>query len=210
MHRVVEPKILYFGTPVVLISSLNENGSTNLAPMSSAWWLGWSAMLGMSTRSKTVSNLLRTGECVMNLPSVDLVDAVDRLALTTGKNPVPDYKQAMGYRYEPNKFEIAGLTSVASDIVRPQRAAECPVQLEARVAEIHRFGPADDHLAGIEVEILRAHIEESLLVPGKQNYIDPDRWQPLIMNFTEFYGLTEKVHRSRLAEVYGPPQPERA
>jgi flavin reductase (DIM6/NTAB) family NADH-FMN oxidoreductase RutF len=31
--RVIEPKILYFGTPVALISSLNEDGSTNVAPL---------------------------------------------------------------------------------------------------------------------------------------------------------------------------------
>ncbi|WP_327640659.1 hypothetical protein OHB24_20390 [Kribbella sp. NBC_00482] len=46
MKRTVEPKVLYFGTPVVLISSLNPDGTTNLAPMSSAWWLGYTAMLG--------------------------------------------------------------------------------------------------------------------------------------------------------------------
>lgn len=34
----IEPAILYFGTPVVLIGSTNEDGSFNLAPMSSAWW----------------------------------------------------------------------------------------------------------------------------------------------------------------------------
>jgi flavin reductase (DIM6/NTAB) family NADH-FMN oxidoreductase RutF len=38
--RTIEPKILYFGTPVALISSLNEDGATNLAPMSSFWALG--------------------------------------------------------------------------------------------------------------------------------------------------------------------------
>ena len=32
----VEPAILYFGTPVVLISTVNEDGTSNLAPMSSA------------------------------------------------------------------------------------------------------------------------------------------------------------------------------
>jgi flavin reductase (DIM6/NTAB) family NADH-FMN oxidoreductase RutF len=32
--HTIEPKILYFGTPVALISSLNEDGSTNLAPIS--------------------------------------------------------------------------------------------------------------------------------------------------------------------------------
>lgn len=33
MHHVRRPTILYFGTPVVLISTLNEDGSANLAPM---------------------------------------------------------------------------------------------------------------------------------------------------------------------------------
>jgi flavin reductase (DIM6/NTAB) family NADH-FMN oxidoreductase RutF len=38
--QIIEPAILYFGTPVVLIGSSNEDGSSNLAPMSSAWWVG--------------------------------------------------------------------------------------------------------------------------------------------------------------------------
>src|SRR5688500_20352929 len=80
MHRTVEPAILYFGTPVVLVSSQNEDGSANVAPMSSAWWLGWSCVLGFGARSKTPANILRTGECVLNLPSVEQVGAVDRLA----------------------------------------------------------------------------------------------------------------------------------
>ncbi len=40
MHETIDPAILYFGTPVVLVSSTNEDGSPNLAPISSAWWLG--------------------------------------------------------------------------------------------------------------------------------------------------------------------------
>jgi len=40
IHVRVEPAILYFGTPVVLVSSENEDGSSNLAPMLSAFWLG--------------------------------------------------------------------------------------------------------------------------------------------------------------------------
>ena len=72
MHITCEPSILYFGTPVVLISSVNENGSYNLAPMSSAFWLGWRSILGLAAVSKTPQNMKRTGECVLNLPSVDL------------------------------------------------------------------------------------------------------------------------------------------
>src|SRR5688572_2340777 len=73
MHRTIEPTILYFGTPVAIISSLNEDGSANLAPMSSAWWLGWSCMLGLGQMGQTSANLLRTRECVINLPAADQV-----------------------------------------------------------------------------------------------------------------------------------------
>ena len=81
----IDPAILYFGTPVVLIGSTNEDGSYNLAPMSSAWWVGWRCMLGLARNSKTTENMIRTGECVLNLPSAELVTAVDRLARTTGR-----------------------------------------------------------------------------------------------------------------------------
>jgi hypothetical protein len=70
--RTIEPKILYFGTPVALISSLNEDGSTNLAPMSSFWALGWTLMLGLLDETKTAENLGRHPECVANLPAPDL------------------------------------------------------------------------------------------------------------------------------------------
>ncbi|WP_198007949.1 hypothetical protein [Methylovulum miyakonense] len=39
-HILGKPPILYFGTPVILVSTINEDGTANLAPMSSAWWLG--------------------------------------------------------------------------------------------------------------------------------------------------------------------------
>jgi flavin reductase (DIM6/NTAB) family NADH-FMN oxidoreductase RutF len=208
MHTVIDPKILYFGTPVVLISTVNEDGSPNLAPMSSAWWLDKNCMLGMSTRSKTVQNLTRTRECVLNLPSAAMVDAVDRLALLTGRNPVPDYKADMGYRYEPNKFDAAGLTPQPSDLVKAPRAAECPVQLEAVVEQIHSFGKEEWHVAAIEVSIVRVHVDESLLIDGKKNYIDPEKWNPLIMNFCEFFGLTEKIYPSRLAKAFAPTDEE--
>jgi flavin reductase (DIM6/NTAB) family NADH-FMN oxidoreductase RutF len=119
--QVIEPAILYFGTPVVLIGSSNEDGSPNLAPMSSAWWVGWRCMLGLASNSKSTENMIRTGECVLNLPSADLVDAVNRLARTTGSNPVPAGKVRRGYRHEKNKFDISGLTVLAGETVAAPR-----------------------------------------------------------------------------------------
>ena len=103
MHVTSEPAILYFGTPVVLISTVNEDGSGNVAPMSSAFWLGWRSVLGLSTASKTTQNLRRTRECVLNLPSDAEVAAVNRLARTTGSDPVPEQKLRRGYRFERDK-----------------------------------------------------------------------------------------------------------
>jgi flavin reductase (DIM6/NTAB) family NADH-FMN oxidoreductase RutF len=204
-HQVIHPKILYFGTPVVLVSTLNEDGTANLAPMSSAWWLGWSCMLGLDETSKTTENLRRERQCVLNLPSANLVDAVDRLALLTGSCVVPEHKKRRRYRYEPEKFAAARLTSMPADLVRPPRVAECAIQLEALVERIHPFGDPDLGVVAIEARIVRVHAEEHLLVAGNENYIDPEKWSPLIMNFCEFFSLSEqKLRPSRLAQVYGP------
>jgi flavin reductase (DIM6/NTAB) family NADH-FMN oxidoreductase RutF len=205
MHTVIDPAILYFGTPVALISTCNEDGSPNLAPMSSLWWLGRTCMLGLGARSHTPGNLRRTRECVINLPSVTEVAAVDRLARTTGSDPVPPHKQAMGYRSVRDKFAAAGLTAVPSDIVSAPRVAECPVQLEAIVEAEHGLAASDPVRAGrllaFEVHIVRIHVDESIRMDGHVDRIDPERWRPLIMNFQQFFGLGASVFPSTLAQI---------
>jgi len=197
MHKTIEPTILYFGTPVALISTLNPDGSPNLAPMSSAWWLGWTCMLGLGQMGQTSDNLIRTRECVINLPSQDLATHVDRLALTTGKNPVPDRKREWGYRHEPDKFGISGFTAVKSDCVAPPRVLECPVQMEGTVHHYRPFGK-NVNANAFEVHITALHVEEDLLIGDR--HIDPTRWRPLMMSFCRFFGLAGEVHPSRLAE----------
>jgi flavin reductase (DIM6/NTAB) family NADH-FMN oxidoreductase RutF len=204
MHKAIDLKVLYFGTPVVLISSRNPDGTPNLAPMSSAWWLGQGCMLGLGTASQTAQNLLREKECVLNLAPSTLVDAVDRLAMTTGSRVVPQYKADMGYRWEPDKFGAAGLTGLPSDLVKAPRIAECPIQLECEVIGSHPFGGSG--AAAIEVRVLRAHVEEGLIIPGTR-YVDPIGWDPLIMKFCEFFGGGENVYPSRLAEGWRMPHP---
>lgn len=205
MHRPIDPAILYFGTPVVLVSSMNPDGSANLAPMSSAWWLGRSCLLGFGARSRTPQNIQRTGECVLNLPSVSEVALVDRLARTTGSDPVPPHKQAMGYRHERDKFGLAGATPLAADLVAPPRVAECPVHLEATLQSVLPLAGADPERAGklvaLELRIERVHVAESIRMPGHAHRVDPARWRPLVMSFQRFFGLGGEVHPSRLAEI---------
>jgi flavin reductase (DIM6/NTAB) family NADH-FMN oxidoreductase RutF len=205
MHLRSEPAILYFGTPVVLISTVNEDGTYNLAPMSSIFWLGWRCMLGLSALSKTTENIVRNKSCVLNLPAVDQVTAVNRLARTTGSNPVPPGKQQKGYWYEPDKFATAGLTPIAAETVTAPRVLECPVHLEAVLEGTYGLAADSAVQSGkiltLEMRITRVHLDETILMEGQHNKVDPDKWRPLIMSFQEYYGLGEKLHSSTLAEI---------
>lgn len=86
IFRTIEPKILYFGTPVALISSSNDDGESNLAPMSSFWALGWTLLLGLLDETKTADNMRRHPECVINLPSPDMWERVESSRLSRGKH----------------------------------------------------------------------------------------------------------------------------
>jgi flavin reductase (DIM6/NTAB) family NADH-FMN oxidoreductase RutF len=204
MHVCVDLKVLYFGTPVVLVGSRNPDGTANLAPMSSAWWLGQSCMLGLGNSGQTTANLLRERQCVLNLPSASMVDAVDRLALTTATPVVPSGKAAKGYRYEPDKFAAAGLIEQAAELVAAPRVAQCPIQLECEVDAAHPFGGPESHATAFQVHVVRAHVAQDLLLPGT-HYVDPLRWDPLIMKFCEFFGGGDNVYPSRLAEGWRMP-----
>src|SRR5262249_5718461 len=148
--------------------------------------------LGLDASSKNPANMIRTGQCVLNLPSVEEVEAVNRLAKLTGTDPVPDGKVMRGYRHEAKKFETAGLTPIRSETVAAPRALECPIQMEAVVAARHGLGedsPWKGGLSVFEVRIQRVHVRPDILMDGHADRIDPDKWRPLIMSFQQFYGL---------------------
>lgn len=218
MHVISEPNILYFGTPVVLIGTTNPDGSYNLAPMSSIFWLGWRCVIGLAAASQTTQNIIRNGECVLNLASEKNVTAVNKLARTTGTNPVPLGKQQKGYFYEPSKFERAGLTPMPADIVAAPLVKECDVQLEARLVHTRSLAEEDDLMKGriitFELQVIRVHLADSILVDGHANRVDPSKWKPLIMSFQKFYSTGDELHHSTLAEIpeelYKTPDIERA
>lgn len=78
-HLTIEPSILYVGTPVELISTENGDGTFNLAPMSSAWALGDVVVLGFGRDGQTAHNLQRRPELVINFPSPELWESVERI-----------------------------------------------------------------------------------------------------------------------------------
>lgn len=206
MHINSESAILYFGTPVILVSTVNEDGSFNLAPISSIFWLGWRAMIGVGSTSQTTRNLKRSGVCVLNLASVNEAEAVNRLALTTGSDAMSAWKAARGYRLERNKFALAGLTPQASETVAAPRVQECLVQQEASVAAMHGIAEDEAMLRGgiltFELRIQRLYLDASILLDGNPDRVDPDKWQPLIMSFQKFYGLdNQQLHPSTLSGI---------
>jgi flavin reductase (DIM6/NTAB) family NADH-FMN oxidoreductase RutF len=206
MKRELNPKMLYFGTPVVLVSSLNPDGTTNIAPMSSAWWVGKTAMLGLSVHSQTVRNLEQRPACVLNLADAGMVDAIDRIALLTGRPDVPQYKQARGYTYAADKFATAGLSAEWRGEGLPAAVAESQVQMAGEVRNIHEIDGPDSGLRALEIAVLRTHVDDSLLMDDHPNYIDPLRWDPLLMKFTEYFSGAELARPSSLARGWDMPK----
>lgn len=191
-HISIEPSILYFGTPVVLLSTENEDGSANLAPMSSAWALGRTVVLGLGRDGQTAHNLAARPDVVINLPEPAQWPEVERLAPLTGRDPVPASKHA-GCRFEPDKFGAAGLRPEPSHTVRPPRVAGCPLQLEARTARLRL--DVSDAFVIVEAVVQKVHADPRIVVPGT-DHVDPAAWSPLIYNFRHYFGLGPELGHS--------------
>jgi flavin reductase (DIM6/NTAB) family NADH-FMN oxidoreductase RutF len=196
-HIAIEPGILYFGTPVVLLTTENDDGSANLAPISSAWALGRTVVLGLGRDGQTAYNLARRPEVVVSLPSPGQWRAVERLAPLTGRSPVPASKPP-GCRFAPDKFAAAGLRPEPSDTVRPPRVASCPLQLEAS-AELVRPDTSGTFVI-VEAVVRKVHADPSIVVPGT-DHVDPAAWSPLVYNFRHYFGLGPELGRSYRAET---------
>ena len=55
---------------------------------------------------------------------------------------------------------------------------------------------------GIELKILRVHVEDCLRLEGHENRIDTDKWHPMFMVFQEYYGMSKKrLGESKLSEI---------
>jgi flavin reductase (DIM6/NTAB) family NADH-FMN oxidoreductase RutF len=196
-HVTIEPSILYVGTPVALLSTVNDDGTVNLAPMSSAWALGDVVVLGVGRPGQTAHNLEHRPDVVINYPSPAQWEAVERIAGLTGRNPVPDSKRAR-FRFEREKFKAAGLTPVPSERIDPPRVAECPLQFEATAVQVDV--DAGGNFLIIQARVLHIHADERIVVPGT-SYVDPGAWSPLIYNFRHYFGLGGELGESFRTET---------
>jgi flavin reductase (DIM6/NTAB) family NADH-FMN oxidoreductase RutF len=196
--EMIKPKILYYGTPVILLTTLNEDGSVNISPMSSSWALGDCIVLGIGLGGKAIENLERIPECVINVPGPSLWENVEKLAPFTGKNPVPDYKKKNGFAYQKDKYAISGLTPFESKMVKPTRIMECPLQIEARVKTI-RIPDHSPNFAIVETQAIHVHAHKEIII--KENHIDPKKWSPLIYNFRHYFGLGNQLGKTFRSEI---------
>lgn len=155
--------------PIAFVSTMDKEGNTNLAPFSFfnafsskppivVFSVGKRVQDG--TTKDTLSNVEETMECVINMVSHSIVR---QMTLT-----------AVNYPKGVNEFEKAGLTPLASDMVRPFRVKESPVQLECRVDRILPLGTEGGAGCLIICNVLCIHISEDVMDADKRR-IDPQK-----------------------------------
>ena len=157
--------------PIAFVSSLDEQGVRNLAPFS--YFMACTAdppvvcfvsgyrRAGHPTKD-TLRNIVATKEFVVNIVSEEFAD---KMNLTSAEVPP-----------HVDEFELSGLTPVASELVRPPRVAESHAQMECRLRQLLPIGEAPGGGTVIFGDVLRFHIEESILDSYKDGYkIDPDK-----------------------------------
>ncbi len=196
----MHPPVLYVGNPVTLITTCNEDGTSNISPMSSTWALMDRFVCGMSSTSQCRKNILREMECVINFPSASLWPSVEKLARSTGRNPVPTHKAKIGYEYVKDKFALSNLTSIPSETVKPPRINECPIQIEGKVVATHEPGGewSSEHpetFSIVEILVKKVHAHEDIVAP-ESDYIDTSRWRPLLYVFRHYFGTGEDLGRT--------------
>lgn len=197
-HVTITPSVLYFGTPVILLTSLNPDGTSNISPISSAWALGDRVVIGLGLDGHAMANLRRDGLCVLNLPSADLWPHVERIARATGSNPVPDDKQALGYVHVADKFALGGLTPQQDPDWPVAFIAECPLQLPGTATIIHEDADAGHAIVEVAVAQVRS-FPDILLSNGR--HIDTERWHPLFYVFRHYVGGSAPLGRNFRAET---------
>ncbi|MFM7728665.1 MAG: flavin reductase family protein, partial [Flavobacteriales bacterium] len=102
-----------------------------------------------NTTKHTLENALATKECVINIVNYDMVEQMS-LAST-------EYPEGV------SEFEKTGLTPIASEVVRPFRVKEAPVQFECKINEVVALGNQGGAGNLIICEVVRIHIAEHIL-----------------------------------------------
>ncbi|MBU2060981.1 MAG: flavin reductase family protein [Bacteroidetes bacterium] len=144
--------------PIAFASTMDGDGNPNLSPFS--FFNVFSAnppILVFSPARRvrdnsikhTLMNCEATKEVVINVVNYDLVQQTS-LASTE-------------YATDVDEFIKSGLTQVASDLVKPFRVKESPVQFECKVTQIIALGNEGGAGNLILCEVVKMHIDETIL-----------------------------------------------
>lgn len=144
--------------PIAFASTIDENGNPNLSPFS--FFNVFSAnppilifsparRVRDNTIKHTLINAKATKEVVINIVNYGLVQQMSLSSTEYGEGV--------------NEFEKAGLTMLKSDIVKPFRVAESPVQIECKVREVVALGTGGGAGNLIICEVVKLHIKEEIL-----------------------------------------------
>ncbi|MFT4665777.1 MAG: flavin reductase (DIM6/NTAB) family NADH-FMN oxidoreductase RutF [Polaribacter sp.] len=150
--------------PIAFASTIDKDGNANIAPYSffNAFSSNPPILIFSSNRTvannttkDTLHNIEETGEVVINVVSYSIV----RQMAVAGISFPP----------EVDEFKKSGLTPIPSDLVKPFRIQESPVQMECKVREIIKLG--DEGGAGnlILCDVVRMHIDENVLDGNRIN-----------------------------------------
>jgi flavin reductase (DIM6/NTAB) family NADH-FMN oxidoreductase RutF len=150
--------------PIAFVSTISTEGILNLAPFSffNAVASNPPTIVFSSSRhagdkpKDTLANIEQTGEFVVNVVVDDIAEAMNRTAAE--------------YPAEVSEFEIAGLTPAPSDLVRPPRVAESPVNMECKLQQIISLGQGD-HQHGLVIgEVVLMHVRDDILSGHRVNH----------------------------------------
>lgn len=149
--------------PIALASTISQNGISNLTPFSCFNFFGanppvlvFSPMRRISdgTTKDSLRNVEEIKEVVINVVNHDIVQQAS-LAST-------DYAE------DVNEFDKVGLTMLDSDLVRPKRVAESPIQFECKVRDIISVGEEGGAANLVICEVIKMHIKEEVLYDGNK------------------------------------------
>ena len=149
--------------PICFASTISLKGEPNLAPFSffnifssnppiAVFSPAYSGRTGAA--KDTLLNVLEVPECVINMVNYSMVQQT-----SLASSPFPK---------GVNEFEKAGFTPIASELIKPFRVKESPVQLECKVIEVKELGKAGGAGNLVICEIIRLHINELVLTPENQ------------------------------------------
>ncbi len=154
--------------PIAFVSTVNGSGQANLAPFS--FFNVFSANPPVfifsanrrgrdNTTKDTLHNVESTGEVVINIVSHEIHRQMTICSID--------------YPSDVSEFEKSGLTPVASELVRPYRVKEAPIQFECKVQQIIKLGEGGGAGNLILCELLLIHYSEHIM--GENGRIDPHK-----------------------------------